>query len=220
MDSRILLAFFAPVALVAACSSSSKGGSSGPPAPTPNAPPLLQEDCDPIVPGHCGFPFPSNVWTVPDSTQVTGMHLYFGDTTLPAYDQKGDHVDKTPWLGRDGFSPGGGIMASFPGATTTGLPDAYHIDQSVFPTSPTILMEYDTGAIVPHWAELDSLATTVTFNANNGEDASTFFIRPALRLKDNTRYIVAVRNLVDASGNVLPPSPVFQALRDNTPSDD
>ncbi|HEY8090342.1 MAG TPA: hypothetical protein VIF09_20915, partial [Polyangiaceae bacterium] len=92
MDRRALLAFLAPVVLATACSSSSKSPAAA--TPTPNAPPLLQQDCDPIVPSHCGLPYPSNVWTTPDSTQVTGMHVYFGDTTLPAYDAKGDHVDK------------------------------------------------------------------------------------------------------------------------------
>jgi hypothetical protein len=219
MQTRVVAAFFAPIVLVAACSSS-KSSSGGGATPTPNAPPLLLQDCDPIVPTHCGFPYPSSVWTQPDSTRVTGMHVYFGDTTLPSYDNEGDHIDKTPFIQRDGFSPGGGIMTSMPGATTTGLADAYHIDQSMTPTSPTVLIEADTGALVPHWAELDSLPSTVTYNAHNGADASTFFIRPALRLKDNTRYIVAIRNVVDSTGTPLPPSPVFQALRDNTPSSD
>jgi len=81
-------------------------------------------------------------------------------------------------------------------------------------------MEADTGTIVAHWAELDALTSTLSYSANNEVDAKMFFIRPAQRLKDNTRYIVAIRNVVDDSGTPLPPSPVFQALRDNTPSDD
>ena len=172
------------------------------------------------MPTHCGLPYPSDVWTVPDTSRVTGKHVYFGDTTLPTYDNKGDHVDKTPFIGRDGFSPGGALMANLPGATTTGLADAYHIDQSMAPTSPTVILEADTGAIVPHWAELDSLTSTDSYNSNNSVDARMFFIRPALRLKDATRYIVAIRNVVDDSGTPLPPSPVFKALRDNTSSDD
>jgi hypothetical protein len=217
MRPRALLYFLAPLTIAAACKSSGSGSSAA--APTPNAPALLLEDCDPIVPSHCGFPYPSNVWTVTDSTQVTGMHVYFGDTTLPTY-APGQHVSKTPFMGRDGFSPGGGIMTVMPGATATGLADAYHIQDSLAATSPTILMEYDTGALVPHWAELDSLQTTLEYDQDNVVDAQTFFIRPALRLKDNTRYIVAIRNVVDQNDSPLPPSPVFQALRDNTPNDD
>jgi hypothetical protein len=39
-------------------------------------------------------------------------------------------------------------------------------------------------------------------------------IRPAVRLKDATRYIVAIRRVVDAAGEPLEPSEVFLALRD------
>jgi hypothetical protein len=219
MEPRVLLAFFIPVVMATACSSSSKSGTATQTA-TLNAPPLLLQDCDPIVPSHCGLPYPSNVWTMPDSTRETGMHVYYGDTTLPAYDAKGDHTDKTQFIQRDGFSPGGALMTNMPGATITGLADAYHIEQSVAPTSPTVLMEADTGTIVAHWAELDELTSTLSYSSNNEVDAKMFFIRPAQRLKDNTRYIVAIRNVVDDSGTPLPPSPVFQALRDNTPSDD
>jgi hypothetical protein len=221
MDTRALLAFVVPVILAPACGSSSSGpGSSGTQTPTPNAPPLLQQDCDPIVPSECGLPYPSNVWTVPDPTRKTGMHVYFGDTTLPKYDQAGDHVSKAPLEGRDGFSPGVSLMVSLPGATTTGLADAYHVDQSMTATSPTVLIEYDTGNRVPHWAELDTLPSTLSYTSKSGIDAKMFFIRPAVRLKDATRYVVAIRSVVDDSGTPLPVNPVFQALRDNTPNDD
>jgi hypothetical protein len=219
MDRRALLALVVPVILAPACSSSSPGSGTHP-TPTPNAPPLLQQDFDPMVPSEPGMPYPSNVWTMPDSTRKTGMHVYFGDTTLPKYNQKGDHITKAPFEARDGFSPGVSLMTSLPGATTTGLADAFHIDQSMTPTSPTIVIEADTGARVPHWAELDTLPSTLSYTSKSGIDAKTFFIRPAMRLKDATRYIVAIRNVVDDSGTPLPVNPVFQALRDNTPNDD
>lgn len=45
-------------------------------------------------------------------------------------------------------------------------------------------------------------------------------LRPAVRPEDATRYIVAIRNVVDGDGNVIAPSPGFLALRDKLPSDD
>ncbi len=45
-------------------------------------------------------------------------------------------------------------------------------------------------------------------------------IRPAVRLDDATRYIVAIRHVVDKNGKALAPTPVFAALRDGTPSCD
>lgn len=201
------LAFFA---VAPGCHGSSSSSSK---TPTPDAPALLQQDCDPIVPDACGYPFPSNVWTTPDPKTATGMHLYFGHTTLPLYAQPDKHVDPTPWANRDGFSPGSSLMAFFPNATKAGLPDPDHIAASLDPNSPTIVIEADTGARVPHWAELDMLVTTP-------EDQRAFFIHPAVRLKDATRYVVAIRNVADSSGAPLPPSPVFRALRDGAASDD
>ncbi len=67
---------------------------------------------------------------------------------------------------------------------------------------------------VPHFAEL------VRSAAVTGEDDRTFLIRPVVRPKDGTRYIVAIRDVVDATGAKLPPSPAFAALRDGTPFGD
>ncbi len=166
-----------------------------------------------MVPTQCGFPFPSSVWTVPDSTTATGIHVAFGATTLPFIQQLGTHVGRTPFEARDGFSAAGSIVTHLPNATATGLPDPDHIADSITPTSPTLLMEADTGTLVPHFSEIDELPTTT-------DSTRTFFIRPVVRLKDATRYIVAIRNVVDSSGTPLPVNPVFQALRDGTPSTD
>jgi hypothetical protein len=206
-----LFPFLLAAALAAACSSSSSSPS---PAqqPVPNAPPLLLADCDPIVPTACGYPFPSDVWTVPDSTTATGKHVYFGDGTLPKAMPAGTRPDKSAFATRDGFSAGAAFLAHLPGATITGLPDPDHIDASLAPDSPTVVIEADTGTRVAHFAEIDATATDDSLRA--------LIIHPAARLKDATRYIVAVRSVVDASGQPIPPSPVFQALRDGTPNSD
>ncbi len=184
--------------------------------PAMGAPPLLQLDCDPMVPTECGLPFPSSVWTIPDSTTATGVHVYFGKTTLPEW-KAHTTIDPTAFADRDGFSPGAAMITHLPGATATGLPSPDTIASSVAiangsPSSPTLLVEADTGALVPHFAELDVSNTDTTREA--------FLIHPMTRLKDATRYLVAIRNVVDASGQPLPANPVFAALRDNTPSSD
>ncbi len=213
MDHRVLLAFLLPVALTSpACSSSSSGSSNTTPPPNPQSPPLLGEDCDPIDPSECGFPYPSNVWRIADKTTATGYHQYYGPTTLPEW-APGKHIDPTPWASKDGFSPGASMLVFWPDVSTTGLSDVEHIENSTSKTSPTILMEYDTGALVPHWDELDDLATTP-------KGSQAFFIRPAQRLKDATRYVVAIRNVQTSEGQPIAPSPAFQALRDNSPSSD
>ncbi len=105
------------------------------------------------------------------------------------------------------------MMVFWPDVSVAGLPDPDHIALSITASSPTLLIEYDTGALVPHWDEIDETRTT-----QQGQQA--FFIRPAQRLKDATRYLVAIRNVQTREGAAIPPSPAFQALRDGTASSD
>lgn len=165
---------------------------------------LATDGCDPLVPQECGFPFPSNAYLIDDGATVTGHRVHLGAKTLP---QVGNTPsDPSPWNQLDGFSPGQTILTFLPGATSTGLADENHLAMSITTASPTILLNTKTGALVPHIAELDQ--TTVI------DDERTFMIRPVARLDDDTRYIVAIRHVVDASGAAIPPSPAFQALRD------
>jgi hypothetical protein len=182
-----------------------------PQVPMPGAPPLLTLDCDPMVPTECGFPFPSNVWTIPDSTMSTGLHVYFGKTTLPN-SKMNVRFGSAPFLTRDGFAQGTTILTHLPGATVTGLPTQNTLPTSVLATSPTLIMEADTGAFVPHFSELDARTALA--------DQQSFMIQPVIRLKDATRYIVAIQHVVDSTNTPLPANPVFAALRDNTPSTD
>jgi len=170
--------------------------------------PLLGADCDPLVPTQCGFPFPSSVYLVADPTTATGKRVQFGATTLPVYSGSGAHIDPSLWHDSDGFSPGQPAITHLPGATVTGLPGQDSIAHSLDADSPTILLDADTGERVPHFAELD------VSEFNEGDADYTFMIRPAVRLADATRYIVAVRKVVDKDGKLIPPTPVFQALRD------
>ena len=165
-------------------------------------------DCDPLVPSYCGFPFPSNVFTAADPSAKTGRRLALSDAFVP--DGTRD-ASGTPdvWNRADGFSAGLAMMAHLPGATITGLPDPLTIERSLADDSPTVLIEAETGERVPHFSELDM----------STDDAArrTFMIRPVVRLKDATRYIVAIRGVVDADGRPLDPSPGFKALRDLEP---
>ncbi len=185
------------------------------PTITPDGPPLLGGyDCDPLVPTQCGFPFPSNVWLADDASMATGKRVAFGATTLPVVSGTGKNVDPASWSDKDGFSPGQTILTHLPGATVDGLPNQDTIDLSVTDKSPTILINADTGELIPHFAELDYSVTTE-------DDAErTFMIRPVVRLSDATRYIVAIRNVKDPAGKVLAPTPAFQALRDGEESCD
>ena len=162
-------------------------------------PAVVPEGCDPIVPEHCGFPFPNDLW------RDASGHVVFGANTLPV-PTLGKPIDPKTLSWRDGFSPGECAMTFLPGATAAGLPDENHLADSITTSSPTILMEADTGALVPHLAEID----VSTFH----DDDNALMLHPVVRLKNGTRYIAAVRRVVDANGAVIPPSVAFQALRD------
>jgi hypothetical protein len=190
---------------LAGCASDDAPSTAPAPGEVPSGP-FLDGDCDPLVPTACALPFPSDVFTRKDESTITGKHVEFGLTTLPGLSEP------TVFRLSDGFSPGAGLMAHFPGATVTGLPTPLSIASSLEDGSPTVLIEADTGERVPHFSELDM---------SHADDARrAFIIRPVVRLKSATRYIVAIRNVVDASGAPLAPSPAFRALRDDTPSDE
>jgi hypothetical protein len=188
--------------------SSSTGGST---TTAPYDGPLLGGDCDPMVPSKCGFPFPSSVYLTKDATTATGLRVAFGATTLPLH--QGKPTDPSAWNDSDGFSTGQAPMTHMPGATSTGLPTQHDLDRSLADDSPTILIDASTGERVPHFAELD-------MSAGTQEDSRALLIRPVVRLKDATRYVVAIRHVVDSEGHELAPSPVFQALRDGTDHED
>ena len=193
------LALFGLVA-AAACSSKTN-------APAVDAGPTyppLDPACDPLVPSHCGFPFPSNFNTVADAKSKTGLRVAFSAAALPTHN--GAPTNPAPWNALDGFSACANLTTDLPGATVTGLPTQDDIDVSLSASSPTVLIDAATGERIPHWAELDE-------SAKEG-DEKAFIIRPVVRLKDGTRYIVAIRHVVDAQGNALSPSPAFVALRD------
>ena len=174
--------------------------------------PKLDQACDPLVPSHCGFPFPSNVYLTTDASTKSGYRVAFPKAALPAIAGAG-HVDPGPFALSDGFSAGQAPMTDLPGATITGLPTQNTIELSITTDSPTILIEADTGKLVPHFAELD-----VSSAAGDGDHA--FMIRPVVRLEDAKRYIVAIRHVVGDDGKALSPAPAFQALRDGSASDE
>lgn len=219
---RLLLPLLAGLgAALAACSddtgsggadtSSSSAGGELPVQPEGGVP-LLGSDCDALVPTFCGLPFPSDVYLQDDPTgrNPSGKSVRFGATTLPD-NKDGEHAAPELFHDHDGFSPGNALLTHLPRAVADGCATPYDIARSLAADSPTILIEADTLRRVPHWVDLD-MSTD-----NDGEggrpDQRLFMIRPAERLRDATRYIVAIRGIHNRDGDIIPPSPVFDSLR-------
>ncbi len=190
--------------VLSACSSKEDAPVTTANKPQAPEPERWNADCDPIVPWHCGFPFPSSTSLVDDPSTPTKKRVAFKGTTLPL--NGGKETKPETWADMDGFSPNMTVTTYMWRATATGLNSQDEIARSITPESKTILMEADTGKLVPHISEIDMLAKQ--------DDERSLMIHPAVRLKDNTRYIVAFKGVVDPEGDVIPPSPAFKALRD------
>lgn len=160
--------------------------------------------CDPLVPGKCGYPFPSNIDTVDAPETPTGRRVKIDDATIPVASNGGKSIG-APWSKSDGSSAGATLLAYLPGATGTGLPGVDTPRRSLDADSPTILLDTMTGQRVPHFSEID--------HSEGDIEQRSLLIHPVVPLVDGRRYVVAIRKVRSATADVAP-SPAFKALRD------
>lgn len=190
---------------------SSTGGGDSDSGEVPEGPLWPTLDCDPLVPAVCGYPFPSNVFTRDDESTPTGRRLALTRRIMPET-LEGGRAPFDVFNERDGFYTQGSIIALFPGMADTGLVGPWEYPESLGPDSTTVVLDAETGQRVAHFAELD-------VNGPQDEPAA-LLIHPAASLEYGHRYIVAIRGLVDAAGEVIEPSETFAALRDELASDE
>ena len=170
--------------------------------------PPADPDCDPLMPIDCSMPWPSSFYLVPDESRQTGYTLTFGETTLPQ-NNSGEGVDPAPYERMDGYGVGSFVVVLFPNLDTSTLAPEDDIAQSMAEDAQIILLEVDESGDatrVPYWAEPDFKAADSAF--------ATLMVRPAIILDEETRYVVAFRDLVDLDGEPIPPSAAFALLRD------
>jgi hypothetical protein len=168
--------------------------------------------CDPIGTGNCLIPFPDDYYAVASRSSRTGERIAFSAAMMPA-SAAGVHIDASSWDRLDGFSPGDPIITVMPGVslTTSHVAPITDIGSSLDPNAPIVILNARTGQPMPYWAEMDAA------NPNPASDA--LLIHPAYRLSDQTTYVVAIRNLVNAAGMALTPGSGFAAvLGANPPS--
>ncbi len=170
-------------------------------------------DCDSLDESHCALPWPSSLYLAKDETKPTGYRLAFGATTLPANAQN-RHMKAELFDRFDGYGFGTPIMTLFPNVDVSDLPTEADIAPSVESTSKSLLFKVTDSGLeqVPHWIELDGFE----------EDAAQkmLFMRQAVILDQDSRYIVAFRDLQTTDGSPIEPSSAFAALRDGAMTDD
>jgi hypothetical protein len=203
---RVTLARGARVALsiaaVLALATAGPAAAEPPPVPPQHSPYGV---CDPLDPTACLLPFPNDLYTVPDAASATGRRVHFEPSSMPAT-AGGVHIDPTEWNRQDGYSPGTPILVRVPGmdAARSGLAPVTDIGRSLDPDAPIVLLDTRTGERTPYWTELDAHAAAQP-------DRQVLIVRPAVALHEATRYIVALRNVRDAAGDLIATPDAFAA---------
>ncbi len=190
--------------------------------------------CNPLNNVDCAYPYPSNYWTVADSSRPTGLRVQLPPQAM--FPVNGDPVSPEPLNELDGFSTGSQILMHLetqvdleqtnagrllaPGccgqpAGPPWIDTRTYTARSTDSDSPSILMEADTGVRILHWLELDARAT-----GDQVPGRQSLVVRPGVILQPNTRYIVALRNLKGPGGVDVDAEASFGALRDNTVTSD
>ncbi|MGH2954505.1 MAG: hypothetical protein ACRDK9_10930 [Solirubrobacterales bacterium] len=169
------------------------------------------ERCDAVDPARCLFPWPNDHFTAADPGTDTGRRVNLDPASMPR-NRLGLPVHPADYNRSDGFSPGQMIVTKVPGLETpeafeaTGAPPITHLERSLDPDSPVVVLDADTGERHLFWSELD---------ANPADPADvTLLIRPAVNFAEGHRYIVALRELRDPAGDPIPAQRPFELYRD------
>ncbi|HET8673557.1 MAG TPA: hypothetical protein VFL87_07975, partial [Thermoleophilaceae bacterium] len=185
------------------------------PAASASANPVT--NCDPLDPSACMLPFPNDYFTVSDPTTPTGLRIDFKLADMPR-NVAGKPIDPAPYNMNDGFSPGQEIVTHVPGLDNqqafdaTGAVPISDVARSFDPTQPVVVIDATTLKRHLIWSEVDA-------NPANNSDRD-LLIRPAVNWAEGHHYIVALRNLRDSNGQLIPAQAPFRVYRDRQPSTD
>lgn len=178
--------------------------------------------CNPIAAEwDCFYPFPSDHFRVVGSKGTPRVLL---SAEVMPYQSGVDPSPETALdfpsaFAMDGFGLTQQIAVRIPGGVTlTELVQPYASDvtltselgPSAVATHGTLLLDAETGAFVPHYADIDRAP------ADTAEHL--LMIRPAVKLVAGRRYIAALHGLTNSEGTVVAPPASFAALRDNAAS--
>jgi hypothetical protein len=173
--------------------------------------PKPSQACDFTDPSVCLYPWPNDHYTKRDASTPTGRRLALKRSSMPK-NKDGKPLDPTDMNRADGFSPGSMLITKVPGLDTlvaarrSRLPGLSDPSKSLAKNSPVVVINARTGKRHPVFAEIDS-------NPQNGADR-VLIIRPVRNFAEGERYIVALRNLKNASGATLRAGKNFRLYRD------
>lgn len=167
----------------------------------------MPPECEALVPEYCLFPWPSDHFLTADPSRDSGFRLTPPAVGMPV-SQTGVPVEPALVERADGFPLGTPIITLIPHLDAASLPGEESIEGSIEPDSKLGLFEATPDGLraIPAFAELD--------RREDDPAVRVLFIRPAVILKKSTRYVVALRDLVDLDGQPIAAGEAFAALRD------
>lgn len=170
--------------------------------------------CDPLDPSLCLYPFPNDHFTTPDPTTPTGLRVALDIDSMPR--NVGNRpANPAKWNFLDGFSVG--TMLLFQNVAIDlermGAPPITDIGRSIEPSSPTVLLDTETGERVLHWIERESYY-------DEPDEERPLIVRVGVNLPNARRHIMAIRRARDASGAIVEPGRLFRIYRDAIPTYD
>ncbi|HMY24720.1 MAG TPA: hypothetical protein PLJ59_00165 [Solirubrobacterales bacterium] len=190
------------------------------------------EHCDFMDTTVCLQPWPNDYYMKDDASTPTGKRLDIAPGATPE-NTDGTHIAVTDINRGDGFSPGNLIVLKVPGLDTPAafanndfvtLSDLHAYDD---PAQRVMLIDAATGERQPIWTELDANPTStdpgeddpggINTNPSNTTPVN-LIVRPARNLEWGHRYIVAFRDLRDASDNPIQSPLGFRVYRDELPT--
>ncbi len=168
-------------------------------------------DCQPFSKQPCLLPFPNNLYTKRDRSTPTGIRVDLPAAAMPV-NAEGERMSPSQYNRNDGFSPGSAIVlhvagldnaAAFAKTHPVGL---QNMSAAFEKNQPIVVIDQATGRRQLIYAELD---------ANAGTPQTTdLMIVPGKAFTEGHTYIVALRDLRNASGHVLRAPAWFEKLRD------
>ncbi len=169
----------------------------------------------------CMLPFPDDFYTRPANgsrgggQQGTGRAVRFRNAAMPQ-NASGVPIAAAPYNRNDGFSPGQTTVVNIPGLNT---PQAFentnpvplaHPGRYDKRKAPIVVIDVQTGERWPIWTELDANSPTA--------ESRALLIHPAVNYASGHRYVVALRDLQDETGDDLAAPEGFRYYRDDLPS--
>lgn len=194
------------LSILTACSSEDGGDT------TPGKPVMaslgLAAGCQPLLAGDdCFLPYPSDFHLTEDSSLPSGKR-YAPQGAAVLISDKGANADVSTWMPSDGASRNPTILTLLGSPVSmdglVGILDPY--ERSTTLDSPTLLIEAETGELIPHFVDVDI--------RDDRPERQSLVFTPLTGLKEKTRYIVAVRRVKGPDGQFAKTPEGFRRLRD------